>query len=70
MPVADALGAGPFGSEAHLELEPMPPRIRTFHLLYDDHRSWLEDQMKLAGTVRAMEGGCAPVPLGLVIAGR
>jgi hypothetical protein len=65
MPVADALGAGPFGSEAHLELGPMPPRIRTFHLLYDDHRSWLEDQMKLAGTVTAMEGGCAPVPLGL-----
>jgi cytokinin dehydrogenase len=51
--------------EAHLELRPMSPRIRTFHLLYDDHRSWLEDQMKLAGTVTAMEGACAPVPLGL-----
>jgi hypothetical protein len=27
--------------------------------------SWLEDQLKLAGAVTAMEGGCAPVPLGL-----
>jgi cytokinin dehydrogenase len=51
--------------EAHLELREVLPRIRTFHLLYDDHQAWLEDQTKLAGTVTAMEGGCAPVPLGL-----
>jgi FAD/FMN-containing dehydrogenase len=60
-------GLGQYGVivEAHLELREMSPRIRTFHLLYDDHRSWLEDQLKMAGAVTAMEGGCAPVPLGL-----
>lgn len=51
--------------EAHLALREVLPHIRTFYLLYDDHRAWLHDQMKLAGTVTAMEGGCVPVPLGL-----
>ena len=60
-------GLGQYGVivEAQLVLREVLPHVRTFHLLYDDHRAWLEDQMKLAGTVTAMEGGCVPVPLGL-----
>lgn len=60
-------GLGQYGVivAAQLDLRAVLPRIRTFHLLYDDHRTWLEDQTKLAGTVTAMEGGCVPVPLGL-----
>ena len=52
---------------AELRLRPVRPRVRTFYLLYDDHRRWLADQRLLASTngVSAMEGFCSASPQGL-----
>jgi cytokinin dehydrogenase len=52
---------------AELELRRVSARIRTYYLLYDDHRRWLDDQRALAqtGTVTAMEGFCSPSVQGL-----
>ncbi len=46
---------------------PVRPRVRTFYLLYDDHRRWIEDQRVLAhtGEVSAMEGFCSASMQGL-----
>jgi cytokinin dehydrogenase len=50
---------------ADLELRPAKPHVRTFCLLYDDHRRWLADQQALAGSVHGMEGFCSPAAQGL-----
>jgi cytokinin dehydrogenase len=50
---------------AELELRAARPRVRTFYLLYDDHRRWLADQQALAGSVHGMEGFCSPNAQGL-----
>lgn len=50
---------------AELELRAAGPRVRTFYLLYDDHRRWLADQQALAGSVHGMEGFCSPAAQGL-----
>jgi cytokinin dehydrogenase len=50
---------------AELELRTARPRVRTFYLLYDDHRRWLADQQALAGSVHGMEGFCSPSAQGL-----
>jgi len=50
---------------AELELRAARPRVRTFYLLYDDHRRWLADQQALAGSVHGMEGFCSPAAQGL-----
>lgn len=50
---------------AELELRPARPHVRTFYLLYDDHRRWLADQQALAGSVHGMEGFCSPSAQGL-----
>jgi cytokinin dehydrogenase len=50
---------------AELELRPTMPHVRTFYLLYDDHRRWLGDQQALAGSVHGMEGFCSPNAQGL-----
>jgi cytokinin dehydrogenase len=50
---------------AELELRAARPRVRTFYLLYDDHRRWLADQRALAGSVQGMEGFCSPSAQGL-----
>jgi len=52
---------------AQLRLRPTRPRVRTFYLLYDDHRRWIEDQRVLAhtGGVSAMEGFCSASMQGL-----
>jgi cytokinin dehydrogenase len=50
---------------AELELRTARPHVRTFYLLYDDHRRWLADQQALAGSVHGMEGFCSPSAQGL-----
>src|SRR6266702_2049515 len=50
---------------AELELRTARPHVRTFYLLYDDHRRWLADQQALAGSVHGMEGFCSPTAQGL-----
>jgi cytokinin dehydrogenase len=52
---------------AELELRPVRPRVRTYHLLYDDLRLWIADQRTLAHTagVGSMEGFCSPSMQGL-----
>jgi cytokinin dehydrogenase len=52
---------------AELRLRPVRPRVRTFYLLYDDHRRWIDDQRVLArtGGVSAMEGFCSASVQGL-----
>ena len=52
---------------AELRLRPSLPRVRTFYLLYDDHRRWIEDQHTLAHTsgVSSMEGFCSASMQGL-----
>lgn len=50
---------------AELELRTTRPHVRTFYLLYDDHRRWLADQQALAGSVHGMEGFCSPSAQGL-----
>jgi cytokinin dehydrogenase len=47
---------------AELELRRVPSRVRTYYLLYDDPRRWIDDQRTLAHTheVTAMEGFCSP----------
>jgi cytokinin dehydrogenase len=50
---------------AELELRTVKPHVRTFYLLYDDHRPWLADQQALAGSVHGMEGFCSPNAQGL-----
>jgi cytokinin dehydrogenase len=52
---------------AELELRPVPPRVRTYYLLYDDIGRWMGDQQVLAHTdsVSAMEGFCSPSMQGL-----
>lgn len=50
---------------AELELRTARQHVRTFYLLYDDHRHWLADQQALAGSVHGMEGFCSPSPQGL-----
>jgi cytokinin dehydrogenase len=52
---------------AELELRPVRSRVRTYYLLYDDLRRWMEDQRRLAHSdaVSAMEGFCSPSMQGL-----
>jgi len=52
---------------AELELRPVRSRVRTYYLLYDDARRWIEDQRALARTagVTSMEGFCSPSMQGL-----
>jgi cytokinin dehydrogenase len=52
---------------AELELRPVRPRVRTYHLLYDDARRWMADQRALARDpgVSSMEGFCSPSMQGL-----
>src|SRR5262245_1978241 len=52
---------------AELELRPVRPRVRTYHLLYDDLRLWMTDQRTLAHMVGvgSMEGFCSPSMQGL-----
>jgi cytokinin dehydrogenase len=52
---------------AQLRLRLVRPRVRTFYLLYDDHRRWIDDQRTLARTasVSAMEGFCSASMQGL-----
>jgi cytokinin dehydrogenase len=52
---------------AKLELRPVQPNVRTYYLLYDDVRHWIEDQRTLAHIegVTAMEGFCSPSAQGL-----
>lgn len=47
---------------AELELRAAASRVRTYYLLYDDVRQWLDDQRLLAHMteVSAMEGFCSP----------
>jgi cytokinin dehydrogenase len=58
---------------AELELRPVQPHVRTYYLLYDDVRRWIDDQRTLARmeAVTAMEGFCSPSTQGLRgVAGR
>jgi cytokinin dehydrogenase len=50
---------------AELELRTARQHVRTFYLLYDDHRRWLADQQALTGSVHGMEGFCSPNAQGL-----
>jgi len=51
---------------AQLRLRRIRPHVRTFYLLYDDHRRWLDDQRLLADAgVDALEGFCSAAPQGL-----
>ncbi len=62
-------GLGQYGIivSAELELRPVQPHVRTYHLLYDDFGQWLDDQRTLARTegVTAIEGFCSPSAQGL-----
>jgi cytokinin dehydrogenase len=40
-------------TRATLTLRPVPPRVRTFHLLYDEIQPWLTDQERLVREQRA-----------------
>jgi cytokinin dehydrogenase len=53
--------------EAELKLRPVGSRVRTYHLLYDDRRRWMEDQRTLlcGDRVTSMEGFCSPSLQGL-----
>ena len=52
---------------AELRLRPVRPRVRTFYLLYDDLRRWIDDQRALAHSdgVSSMEGFCSASLQGL-----
>jgi cytokinin dehydrogenase len=52
---------------AELRSRPVRPRVRTFYLLYDDLRRWMDDQRALAHSdgVSAMEGFCSASMQGL-----
>lgn len=51
---------------ARLRLRPAKSRVRTFYLLYDDHRRWLADQRLIADSgADAIEGFCSASPQGL-----
>jgi len=51
---------------ANLRLRPVKPSVRTFYLLYDDLRRWIDDQRLLADSgVDALEGFCSAAPQGL-----
>jgi cytokinin dehydrogenase len=51
---------------AKLRLRPVKPRVRTFYLLYDDLRRWIDDQRLLADVgADAIEGFCSSAPQGL-----
>jgi len=51
---------------ARLRLRRAKSRVRTFYLLYDDHRRWLADQRWIADSgVDAIEGFCSASPQGL-----
>lgn len=56
---------------AELELRPIGSHVRTYYLLYDNLRRWMEDQRALARNdcVSAMEGFCSPSLQGLRGAG-
>ena len=51
---------------ARLRLRQAKSRVRTFYLLYDDHRRWLADQRLIADSdADAIEGFCSASPQGL-----
>jgi len=52
---------------AELELRPVRSRVRTYYLLYDDVRRWMDDQRVLAraDVVSSMESFCSPSMQGL-----
>ena len=51
---------------ARLRLRPAKSRVRTFYLLYDEHRRWIADQRLIADSgADAIEGFCSPLPQGL-----
>jgi hypothetical protein len=43
-----------------LRLRPVGWRVRTFYLLYDDHRRWIDDQRAVFGHVTGIERFCSP----------